>query len=630
MWKSKLKQEMPPSLDTVLKALLQLSRPAVGATGFARCCEAAGYVLLLLSFLNCAWAGEHDEAVDALLKKADRVKTSNYAEFTELLKTANQQADEISKPHQQYLSYLNGWKLVYDGQYSAAITALKPIARESSDRTLQFRAGATVANTLILTKQYDEAFSELGRVLAMLEEISDVDARIQALSIAASLYNEVGDYDLGIYYAEKLIAQTASAKSVCNGKQLKLDALHKSSQLRLQSAELQDAVDSCAKVGEVLYANLIRTYLASLHMEQGNFDEAIRLLNEYYDEVVSTKYPRLTSQYDALLAQAYQNNGNATLAKRFALHATDDGARNDFTRPQIAAYRLLYDLAKSQGDIRSALSYYERYSAADKGYLNDVSARQLAYQRVKHQVDAGKLQINSLNKENEVLHLQRSLSDKAVETSRLYIVMLVMGLAFVAFMAYRTKRSQMHFMNLSRLDGLTGLTNRPHFLELADNALKESQRTGKSICVIICDLDYFKRINDTCGHAAGDTALKKTATVFRAHLRDQDIVGRLGGEEFGMVLIDCDAATALARCDEIRVAIATILISNETTEFQLAASLGIATTALSGHELRQLLADADTALYEAKRTGRNRIVQHGIECISQESPPPTVLDQLSA
>jgi diguanylate cyclase (GGDEF)-like protein len=229
-----------------------------------------------------------------------------------------------------------------------------------------------------------------------------------------------------------------------------------------------------------------------------------------------------------------------------------------------------------------------------------------------------------------VLQLQRSLSDKAVETSRLYIVMLVMGLAFVVFMAYRTKRSQMHFMNLSRLDGLTGLTNRPHFLELAENALKESQRSGQSICVIICDLDYFKRINDTCGHAAGDTALKRTAAVFEAHLRKQDIVGRLGGEEFGMLLVDCDAATALVRCDEVRLAISKISISNESTEFQLAASLGVATTVLSGHELRKLLADADSALYEAKRTGRNRVVQHGIERVSQEPQPPNILDQLSA
>jgi diguanylate cyclase (GGDEF)-like protein len=140
-------------------------------------------------------------------------------------------------------------------------------------------------------------------------------------------------------------------------------------------------------------------------------------------------------------------------------------------------------------------------------------------------------------------------------------------------------------------------------------------------------LDYFKRINDTFGHAAGDTALKQTAATFQAHLRKQDIVGRLGGEEFSMVLIDCDAAAAQQRCDQIRVAIAGISIGDGSGAFKLSASFGIVSTANAGHELRRLLADADSALYQAKLSGRNRVVLHASSFAVQTEPAADPLPQ---
>jgi hypothetical protein len=109
------------------------------------------------------------------------------------------------------------------------------------------------------------------------------------------------------------------------------------------------------------------------------------------------------------------------------------------------AYRLLYEQARQAGDYKSALEYHEKYAAADKGYLDVTTARQLAYQRVAHESVASKLQIETLNKENHVLQLEQALGAKAVENSRLYIMLLLMIVGFVGFWAYRTKRLQLHF-----------------------------------------------------------------------------------------------------------------------------------------------------------------------------------------
>jgi diguanylate cyclase (GGDEF)-like protein len=277
----------------------------------------------------------------------------------------------------------------------------------------------------------------------------------------------------------------------------------------------------------------------------------------------------------------------------------------------VIAYRVLYEIAKQQGDFKAALEFHEQYSTADKAYLDDLSARHLAYQKVNHENIANKLQVDALNKQNHVLQLERQLTGKAVEASRLYIVLLTMTVIFIGLWAYRTKRSQLHFQTLSQLDGLTGICNRPHFITQAERALEASRRTGEHLCMILCDLDHFKSINDKYGHATGDFVLKRTVSACKVLLDKNEVFGRFGGEEFGVLLPACSPEEARQRAEQLRMTIAGITAYQGTTKATVSASFGIASTSHSGHELGQLLAHADAALYEAKRTGRNRVVLFG-------------------
>lgn len=563
----------------------------------------AGLVLLLL-FVNGALASDTEE-ITRLLRNADGVKTSSQSEFTSILAALGKRSAELSPSQQQYLRYLNGWKSAYDGRYDAALPQLKAIIDEPGDLTLRFRARATVVNVLVLATQYEEAFSQLEQMLALLPEVSDKDAREQALGIASYLYNQVGEYDLGLSYARKVIEEDWASRGACGGGQLQMEALYKSARVKSVGADFQKAVDACVKLSEFAYANWVRTYAARLHIDQGRFDEAIKLLKEHYGEVQQTQYPRLISEYDALLALAYRQTGDTALVRQFALSAIESGVKNQYTEPMVDAYRLLYLLAKERGDVTSALAFHEKYAAADKGYLDDVSARQLAYERVKHETTASKLQIDALNTENQVLQLQR-------ENNRLYIALLIFTLGFIVFWAYKTKRSQLHFRKLSQLDGLTGIANRPHFIDQAERALANARKTQQEVCVVLCDLDHFKAINDKYGHAAGDFVLKQTVAACRMHLRPDDIFGRFGGEEFGIVLPGCSLEAARQRCEQLRAAIADVSSAQHDREATVSASFGIATTGLFDYELRQLLAHADAALYQAKRTGRNRVVAYDV------------------
>ncbi len=114
-------------------------------------------------------------------------------------------------------------------------------------------------------------------------------------------------------------------------------------------------------------------------------------------------------------------------------------------------------------------------------------------------------------------------------------------------------------------------------------------------------------MNDTHGHAVGDRVLKRAVAACQAYLRSTDLFGRLGGEEFGMLLPECALDQVLARVEQMRAAVASVALGEDAPGVTISASFGISSAANSGYELRKLMSDADEALYQAKRDGRNRV-----------------------
>jgi diguanylate cyclase (GGDEF)-like protein len=591
----------------------------------ARRLWSGGTALAFLLAVQCAVGAPPDEAA-RLLSNADTIKTSNPAEFASVLRTLGERSNELSPVQQEYLHYLQSWKRAYDGDYKTAISGLEDYIKTAKDADLAFRARVTVTNILVVARQYEKAFFHLNGVLEALPKVSDKEARAQAQIVAAQLYNSVGQHDLALTYAKTLIAENFAGRGVCRGGQLQLRALFKSGRLKTVGSEMMSAIDACVKVGEFGYANYIRTYAAQLYIDQERFDDAIKLLKDHYDEVARTQYRLLISDFDGLLAKAYRKKGIPSLARQFALSTITKAVKDEYTEPLVSAYSVLYELAKEQRDYAGALAYHERYAEVANNYLDDVSTRHLAYQKVTHENIANRLQVETLNKQNQVLQLERQLNAKAVEASRLYIALLALSVFFIGLWAYRTKRSQLHFMTLSQLDGLTGICNRPYFIERAQKTLEDAEKTGAQICIVLCDLDHFKAINDSHGHAAGDHVLKRAVSECRALLRSSDIFGRFGGEEFGILLPSCGQSEAWQLSEQLRVAIADITMEHADQRMKVTASFGIAVTSYSGYHLRQLLAHADAALYMAKRSGRNRVVMYE-ETLSADVLMESIVEQ---
>jgi len=172
---------------------------------------------------------------------------------------------------------------------------------------------------------------------------------------------------------------------------------------------------------------------------------------------------------------------------------------------------------------------------------------------------------------------------------------------------------------LAMLDPLTGVSNRRTMTELANKAIAASKRHGRALSLLILDIDHFKRINDQFGHEAGDLALCRFVQLVREMMRESDVIARLGGEEFVLILPDSDERAALAVAERIRQRLDNSDFSISGWPVPLRASIGVGTLGPEVSNLETLLRETDRAMYEAKRSGRNRVVAVGAMLAQREN-----------
>ena len=170
------------------------------------------------------------------------------------------------------------------------------------------------------------------------------------------------------------------------------------------------------------------------------------------------------------------------------------------------------------------------------------------------------------------------------------------------------KLLELELVRLAETDALTGLPNRRYFLETANLEVERVRRFGTVASLIMIDLDLFKAVNDTYGHAAGDEALRCLASIGRRSLRQIDMVARLGGEEFVVILPGTSEVGAVAAAEKLRRAISKTSVSAGARQFNISASFGVAQVRADDRDVEACLARADTALYAAKQTGRNCVM----------------------
>ena len=548
------------------------------------------------------------ESVEALLTQAQSIRSSDPPRFKAVLAELNGAMDQASPLQRQHIQYLNAYNLAYAGKLDEGSRLARQVIAETADIDLKFRAGTLIVNSYALNGRFNEGLRQMSQTMTLAGQVKDPELRQYGLLVAATLYNQLGQYRMGNNYADMVVRVPVTGRVACFAEYTKFEALLHLGELPADDGPMIRATAQCVDEHEIMMANVIRGTLAKKWVAEGKGDKALALLQSHLDEVNSTHYPRLIVEIRALLAQIEYDKGNLEAAETSALIATTQSPDLMNTPPLVSAYSTLYKIAERRRDPATALAYYKRYAAAEQGYLNEVKTRELAYQIVHNENQQKSQQIELLNRRNTLLQLQQRVDQQKAENSRLLMLLFAVFALVIAYWGYKARRLHASLRRMAETDALTGICNRHHFTALAEQTLAQCSRAGKHVALIMLDLDHFKSINDNYGHVTGDWVLKQVAQVGQGLCRPVDHFGRLGGEEFAILLDGCDLKAATRVAEDFRVRIGSIQSTESGFNFRITASFGVTCSMMAAYDLDKLLSQADQVLYRAKRDGRDRVV----------------------
>ncbi|WP_174405840.1 diguanylate cyclase [Desulfovibrio subterraneus] len=247
--------------------------------------------------------------------------------------------------------------------------------------------------------------------------------------------------------------------------------------------------------------------------------------------------------------------------------------------------------------------------------------------RLVHQLLAGEIETYQLekryfHKQGHIVHILLSVSlVKNKDGSPRFFISQIQDIT-------RQKTLEMELETKAREDELTKVFNRRHFMNLATREVVRGNRFHEPQAVMMIDIDHFKNINDTYGHGIGDEVLRVMAKECSRSLRQVDVFGRIGGEEFGALLLNAGPLAASTLAERMRKHVEELAVETEKGTVRFTISIGLATFTTPKLPLDELLKRADEALYEAKRCGRNKVINYVVQSNTPQSAavaPPSFI-----
>lgn len=537
---------------------------------------------------------------------ADEIKSSRPQKLAEILIELSDSELNLTAKEHDYYQYLYAYSLAFNAKYPDAITVLKNLI-DNEDKELAYRAVVTIANVYVLTKQYLNVFYYLDQLDELEKFVTTSSVLEIGLGLKAMVYNKLGLFGLAKSYSLQLIESAQNPRFKCIGYQHYSESLFFMDNKAEFDSIYSDAIDSCNAINEQLWASIIHGHKIHFLLAEQNYSGAILMLDKYMPDVKATYYPSIINIYYSFYAYAYVGLGYYERALENAKLVLRLDETTTVYQAYLMAAEAQYKAYKALGDTKAALSSLEKFSNVKSTFDDDRLSQLKAYYLARGEIETKNQRIALLDKDNELLFLQKNIYAQEVKNHRLVMTLLVVVLIIATVLAVRGVFGRKRFKLLAEFDHLTGISNRYHFNNQAKISLEYCQNHNKPASLILFDLDFFKRINDDYGHAVGDWALIHVVKACRNFMRNNDVFGRIGGEEFAVLLPGCQPDKAMLLAEICREAISSIDTTESGHSFLINASFGVSNSGSSGYQLKQLLADADHAMYQAKKLGKDRV-----------------------
>ncbi|MFT4179099.1 MAG: diguanylate cyclase [Thermomonas sp.] len=433
----------------------------------------------------------------------------------------------------------------------------------------------------------------------------EVDALLVRLAI---VYRRIGDWSHAESYLNQLTTRLESKRDWPRmvGALIQLGYLHDEAGAPDKAqAAFERAIAVATRQGDDFSAASARLGLALVQVSQGRHDAALAMLKQaraYYTETGNNQDEgRLLLLTGMALAGKNQHQQALSL-----FHQALPPIQNDGNERYLATlYRSQAASEEALGLNAQALASFKRYSELQASLQRKMQLEQNRLLAYEHEARTREMENDKLRADAETQRQRVASLQRVRGWQRLALLLGLLLIALMSMLAWRQHRNSRRLRMLAMTDPLTGAASRITTETTTDLALARVARNHTALSVLMLDLDHFKAINDRYGHAAGDTVLRAVANAWKTQLREYDLLGRIGGEEFVVVCSDAPLTLAHSIAKRLLQATRAVRLPEIDPELHITASIGIA-EAQPGDTRETLLARADAALYRAKSQGRDR------------------------
>lgn len=562
---------------------------------------------LLISVLSIPHSLLANEPADvtAILKQAYQIRSADPQRSALLLDTLSR--DALNMAQQDRYDRIRAYLLFMNGKVSESLDAFNALSQNAHTKTEKFSAYAALTALNAGIQNWSESFKALDYLLENIDSIDSVEAEEQAHTAAINLYSMINEDQVLLSYAIPLLSREYSPRFNC------ITTMHISTSKldtdisSLSEEHFKNGLAVCEKAQEPVVALGIYTKYANYLFQIGQTERALEMLMEKLDQVVASNYAPLLDDYYVLLSQSYFARQDYTRAKEYALLVVGEDKQSMLvSQADVLAYEVLYQSAEDLGDYQQALELHKKYANAKSLNITNDNAKMLNIQKARQDSIEKTNEIALLNAENSLLRARSELDTETAAKRKLLISFMIIAFLVTCIWVYKKRSNYIKFREISRKDGLTGIANRHYFTTTSVEIVESCRKTNLPISLILFDLDDFKSINDSYGHQIGDKALQTAVDAAREACRDDDLIGRLGGEEFGITLRGCDINSAMAVAEDCRKAIENTNVF-EGQVYHLSASFGVASSDACGYSFDSLFEASDKALYASKDAGKNKV-----------------------
>ena len=545
--------------------------------------------------------------------------TAPWQESQAILDDLMDDLDRATPRQRAQLAFLRARNLALAGEYDKASAVVADLHQPDVDTDYRLKGFRLAANIELQQDHFEQAYLHLRQALELVPQVDDAPATVNLLSLTAYFYGAAGEAEKAIATARQALAVAERSGDI----RAECVALHDLSVAEEFARQIEAAIRTRTRGLAACRSASDPVHIASSQIALGRMQEQLdaaarlELIKAGVAGYAESGFRDGVFNGTIDLAELLVELGDHSQARQLVRPLVEEFERLESWRFLHHSHEILARAAEAEADFQLALAHYRAAEEAGDKLLDRDRAVRIAYLQVELDTVSKEQEIALLRERNQVLQLQEESQGQRRVLGFGGAAAMAVILVLLLLLLIRSRSDRRDLLWLSQHDGLTRLRNHTSFFRRANEALAASSAARQPFTLLVADIDYFKAVNDEHGHPAGDRALEQVGRLLEAVFGPLGVVGRIGGEEFAIALPGIARRRAHELVRELNERLQQACHGGDMIRITM--SFGVAETR-DDRSVEKLRQEADEALYEAKRRGRNQVVDAGKPAGARQAP----------